>query len=184
MNIYGKLTNARNEFHALSLKKTGHNKYAGYQYFELADFLVPGLDVMKNHGLCPVISFGDDCATMTIYEVEGEGSITITSPMRDAPLKGTHPIQQLGAVETYQRRYLWMAALEIVEHDAVDSAEPAAQPEPTVTAEQAEQIRTALRDVEGDEAAFCKWLKVRKIEDLYARNFKTAMDAISRKAAA
>jgi hypothetical protein len=41
--------------------------------------------------------------------------------MAEANLKGTHPIQNLGAVETYQRRYLWMTAMEIVEHDALDA---------------------------------------------------------------
>jgi hypothetical protein len=30
-------------------------------------------------------------------------------------------VQNIGAVETYQRRYLWVAALEIVEHDALDA---------------------------------------------------------------
>ena len=46
--------------------------------------------------------------------------------MSEANLKGCHPVQNLGAVETYIRRYLWVAALEIVEHDAVDSSEGAA----------------------------------------------------------
>jgi hypothetical protein len=31
------------------------------------------------------------------------------------------PIQSLGATHTYLRRYLWLLALEIVEHDAVDN---------------------------------------------------------------
>jgi hypothetical protein len=41
--------------------------------------------------------------------------------MADANLKGCHPIQNLGAVETYSRRYLYVTALEIVEHDALDA---------------------------------------------------------------
>jgi len=41
--------------------------------------------------------------------------------MADAHLKGCHPIQNLGAVETYSRRYLYVTALEIVEHDALDA---------------------------------------------------------------
>jgi hypothetical protein len=32
-------------------------------------------------------------------------------------------VQNIGAVETYQRRYLWVTAMEIVEHDALDSSE-------------------------------------------------------------
>jgi hypothetical protein len=44
--------------------------------------------------------------------------------MAEANLKGCHPIQNLGAVETYTRRYLWVTAMEIVEHDALDSSAP------------------------------------------------------------
>ncbi len=41
--------------------------------------------------------------------------------MAEANLKGCYPIQNLGAVETYSRRYLYVTALEIVEHDALDA---------------------------------------------------------------
>jgi hypothetical protein len=44
--------------------------------------------------------------------------------MSSAALKGCHEVQNLGAVQTYLRRYLWVAALEIVEHDALDSSKP------------------------------------------------------------
>jgi hypothetical protein len=52
-----------------------------------------------------------------------EEVITISSPMSSAALKGCHEVQNLGAVQTYLRRYLWVAALEIVEHDAIDSSD-------------------------------------------------------------
>jgi hypothetical protein len=44
--------------------------------------------------------------------------------MATAALKGAHDIQNLGAVESYQRRYLWMTALELTESDPIDSSEP------------------------------------------------------------
>ena len=40
--------------------------------------------------------------------------------MSEANLKGCHAIQNVGAVQSYQRRYLYMTALEIVEQDALD----------------------------------------------------------------
>jgi hypothetical protein len=43
--------------------------------------------------------------------------------MREANLKGTHPIQNLGAVETYSRRYLYTIAFDIVESDTLDSVQ-------------------------------------------------------------
>jgi hypothetical protein len=121
MNIYKKLNAARAEFHTLSLKKTGLNKFAGYEYFELSDFLIPAMKVLDKHGLCFLISFGKEVATMRIVDTDDGQAIEITSPMSTAALKGCHEVQNLGAVQSYLRRYLWVAALEIVEHDALDA---------------------------------------------------------------
>jgi hypothetical protein len=122
MNVYQKLSVARARFHQMELKKSGHNKFAGYYYFELSDFVVPALQVMKEVGLTPIISFGKEIAEMRLVnDDKPEETIVITSPMSEAALKGCHPVQNLGAVESYIRRYLWVAALEIVEHDALDA---------------------------------------------------------------
>lgn len=123
MNVYQKLNVCRSVFHKLQLKKSGQNKFAGYFYFELGDFLVPALSIFNEYGLCATISFGSDEARMEIVNVDKpDEKIVITSPMSTAQLKGCHEVQNLGAVQTYTRRYLWVAALEIVEHDAVDSS--------------------------------------------------------------
>lgn len=106
----------------MELKKTGHNKFAGYDYFELGDFLLPTQTIFRELGLCGVVSFGPDIATLKIVDIETSQEIIFTSPMGSANLKGCHEVQNIGAVETYQRRYLWVAAMEIVEHDALDAS--------------------------------------------------------------
>ena len=121
MNVYQKLNEAREQFHKAKLKKSGHNKFANYYYFELGDFVIPALEIFKQIGLTSIISFGKEEASMTIVDNDKpEDRIILTSPMSSAALKGCHEVQNLGAVQTYLRRYLWVAALEIVEHDALD----------------------------------------------------------------
>lgn len=121
MNVYQKLNEARDIFHQAKLKKSGHNKFANYYYFELGDFVIPALEIFRSVGLTSVIRFGIDQAVMEIVNTDKpEDKIIITSPMSSAALKGCHEVQNLGAVQTYIRRYLWVAALEIVEHDALD----------------------------------------------------------------
>jgi hypothetical protein len=122
--VYEKLQKARIRLQHTELKKSGHNKFAGYKYFELGDFLPAIQSIFFELKLCPVVSFGTDLATLRIIDTENGGCVTFTSPMAEAQLKGCHPIQNLGAVETYSRRYLYVTALEIVEHDAIDSSEP------------------------------------------------------------
>ena len=122
MNVFQKLNEARERFHQSKLNKSGHNKFAGYKYFELSDFVVPAIQIFKEVGLTSVIRFGKDMAEMVIVNNEKtDEMIVITSPMSTAALKGCHEVQNLGAVQTYIRRYLWVAALEIVEHDALDA---------------------------------------------------------------
>ena len=73
-----------------------------------------------------VITFDEEMATLTLIDCEKpEDTIVLTSPMREATLKGTHPIQNLGAVETYSRRYLYTIAFDIVESDTLDKVQSA-----------------------------------------------------------
>jgi len=120
---------ARVKLQATEMKKSGLNKFAGYSYFELGDFIPHIQTIFNDIGLCGVVSFDAIQATLCITDTEDGSQIVVTSPMAEANLKGAHPIQNLGAVESYQRRYLWMTAMEIVEHDIIDSA-PAAEPKP------------------------------------------------------
>ena len=121
MSVYIKLNAARDSLQNSRLKKSGQNKFAGYSYFELGDFLPTINNIFNNIGLCGVVSFTSELATLTITDVDDKSQIVITSPMGSAALKGCHEVQNIGAVETYQRRYLWVTAMEIVEHDALDA---------------------------------------------------------------
>lgn len=133
MSVYKKLMEARVQLQAAPLKKSGHNKFAGYQYFELGDFMPTINQIFHKIGLCGVVSFEKDLATLTITDTEDGSQLSLKSPMADANLKGCHPIQNLGAVETYTRRYLWVTAMEIVEHDALDSSAPLKEDKVVIT---------------------------------------------------
>lgn len=126
MGVYKKLMQARLKLHSTELKKSGLNKFAGYRYFELSDFVPAIQKIFAELDLCGIISYGKEIATLTITDMEDGSQVQITSPMSSAALKGCHEVQNLGAVETYIRRYLWVTALEILESDAVDSSAGAA----------------------------------------------------------
>ena len=139
MNVYRKLQQARLKLQSTQLKKSGKNKFAGYEYFELGDFLPTIQTIFAEVGLCGTVSFGSELATLTIVDVDATEDnkpnfVIFSSPMSTAELKGCHAIQNLGAVQTYLRRYLWVAAMEIVEHDALDATtgSDSKKAEPTV----------------------------------------------------
>lgn len=119
--MYEKLQKARVELQNKGLNKSGNNKFAGYTYFELADFLPTINQLCLDLKLMTQTSFTSDLATLKVINAEKPDEIIeFTSPMATAQLKGCHEIQNLGAVETYQRRYLLVTAFEIVENDALD----------------------------------------------------------------
>ena len=128
MSVHKKLMQARIRLQGTKLEKSGLNKFAGYKYFELGDFLPEIQNIFNDLDLCGVVSYDASYASLTITDTDDGTVIVITSPMAAAELKGAHPIQNLGAVETYQRRYLWMTALEIVEHDVIDSSQQTEEP--------------------------------------------------------
>lgn len=122
MNVYEKLIQARLMFQNENVKKSGQNKYAGYTYFELNDIL-PIINKICNEikAVC-VLNFTESVATLQFIDCEKtDDVITFTSPMSEATLKGCHKVQNLGAVETYIKRYLYQNCFEIAENDALDS---------------------------------------------------------------
>lgn len=131
MNIYEKIAEARVRFQSSAPKMSGENKFAGYKYFELSDIL-PVINAIGNDlaFLC-VVSFDKEDATLEIIDSEKpEFRVLFTSPMSSASLKGCHEVQNLGAVETYIKRYLYQNAFEIVESDALNGTQGKEAPAP------------------------------------------------------
>lgn len=193
MNIYQKLQRCRAELKNVKIKESGNNKFAGYTYMELGDFLPHIVSLCDTHGLCTLVSFGDTAATLTIINSEApEESVVISSPMSTASLKGCHEIQNLGAVETYLRRYLYVTAFEIVEHDALDSstgksdsqqAHKETRPVPKISIDQALVIRDTLTQCKYAEADFLKFAGIKTLEQMDVTRYEGALKHINARAA-
>lgn len=131
MTVYAKLQQARVELQKKNIKKTGKNTYAGFEYFELENF-IPYVNTLFNElKLFSNFSMTDELASLTITDFEDNSQVVFTSPLRELELKGCTPIQALGGVHTYLKRYLYLNALEIVEHDTLDAVTGAKEQHPT-----------------------------------------------------
>ena len=163
-NVYQRLLEARVLFLEEDVKKSGKNMKMSYKYFELQDIVPVATPIFQKVGLLPVTTFENDMATMTLHNVDNPNEyINFTSPMREiepiisAKTGGevTNAIQRLGSVETYQRRYLYMIALDIVESDAIEAATgdnppPAPKPAAPVTPEKRQEVTKNLTAPEGN----------------------------------
>lgn len=125
-NIFQKLSKARLEFLARGVKKSGINRHSEYTYFELSDIVPVATEIFDNNGLLFVVTFPEGVPTGILYDMDSDATIVFNSARSDERLVTTGgksimlAIQEVGAKETYQRRYLYMQVLDIVEADIID----------------------------------------------------------------
>lgn len=108
------------------IKKSGKNKYAGFEYYELKDFLPKLNELMKEEKINDVFSIEQEVATLTLIKGEEKQKYTIPFTLFDTPLnKNGSPsmqdIQYLGALNTYYKRYLYLNAFGITDGEIIDS---------------------------------------------------------------
>lgn len=157
LNVYGKLLEARKRFLEAGIKKTGVNRYAEYKYFTLDEIIPVKQEIFRDLGLSDVISFGTEVATLTIFNVDNpEESIEFMSQLDRDESMIKNPIQKVGAIQTYVRRYLYLLALDIIESDGIEettdkpdnSPTPPKSNKPATPAER-QEVKEELIDQDG-----------------------------------
>lgn len=122
MNIYEKIQLIKEEFLKSNIKKSGKNAFAKFTYYELADITPKIIELCNKHKVFSSFSYDKELATLELINIENvEEKVIYTSPMEELELKGCNKIQALGGTETYQRRYLYMSAFDIIENDMFDA---------------------------------------------------------------
>lgn len=108
------------------------------------------------------------------------------------PLPISAKPQELGSALTYARRYS-VAAIASIAADDDDDAEGARVQGQTsstpiaaapITEEQVESLQTMIVEVNANIQSFCKYLGVKRLEDIKASEFDRAVAALEKKRAA
>ena len=186
MNVYEKLAKARVMFQANNPKMSGKNTYAGYTYFELSDILPVINKIGAEIGFVCEVSFSGESATLLFRNTEKpDEHIIFTSPMSKASLKGCHEVQNLGAVLTYIKRYLYQNAFEIVESEQLDRQEAKQQvrAEEKKKIDDDEYLKLKIALVEYIEAGFFEYPEnvERVIRDKNIVQMKKALETAKEK---
>lgn len=135
ISIRVKLQNAK-------LKKSGKNKYAGFDYFELADFLPKLNELMLEEGINDRYRIEEGYSILELVKGEEKQEYTIPFKLFETPLTykkdkngnfikskegeyiqvpSMQDIQYLGALNTYYKRYLYLNAFGITDGEVIDS---------------------------------------------------------------
>ena len=181
INIRVKLQNAK-------LKKSGKNKFAGFDYFELADFLPKLNELMLSEGLNDRFYIKDDLATLEIQKGGEINTYTMPFVMFETPtnrredkttgevyeVKTMQDIQYLGALNTYYKRYLYLNAFGITDGDVIDSMNnEEIKSEPKATPKQVEVLLELYKDEN-----LRKLLEANKINSINELSMKKASELI------
>lgn len=163
------------------LKKSGKNKFAGFDYFELADFLPKLNELMEAEGVNDVYYIKDGYAVLELIKDAEVNSYTMPFVMFETPVnikvdkdtgearevKTMQDIQYLGALNTYYKRYLYLNAFGITDGEVIDSMDNGnlGNAEPIKASEKQIEMLNKLYTPE-EKYATLEWAKVKDLHDL------------------
>lgn len=139
LQVLNKIEDLKLEVSECDLKKSGRNTFQKYSYFELKDFMPTVRMLCKKHGLATQFNIVGDNAYLHVYDLETgcfrrwthelpEPDNTTTNKQGQTIIvKDTEKEKVKGALETYARRYLYLAFLELTDGDAIDSGDVSQQ---------------------------------------------------------
>ena len=121
MNLYHKIAKIKGEMAKAKLPKTGYNGYTKFNYFQLDDFEPILEKLCSDYGVVTFFQFGIDFASMIVVNADNpEQNVEIKCPASISGKTG-NAMQDIGAMQTYARRYLFMSFFGITESDTLDA---------------------------------------------------------------
>jgi hypothetical protein len=158
-----------------------------YRYEDLGEIARVVSPILAKHGLSyryRTTSQVNEPVTVTCIVSHREGHFeenTLCAGKDDTG--GKNAIQQVGSTITYLQRMTLKGALGLaVSND--DDGKAASVPVETVTQKQADDLRDLIELHGKDRAAFLKWAKVERIEEIAAAAYDSCVKAIEFKAPA
>lgn len=118
-----KLYEIKFTIHNMKIKKSGHNKFIGYDYYELCDIQPIVNELMYEKRILDSVIIDKDEAKLIFEDLDSNETKEIKMPFKDSNLKNAQDMQNVGASITYARRYLLLMAFGIVEPEQLDATQ-------------------------------------------------------------
>lgn len=193
MKLNEAITKIRVELQNKNLRKSGKNKFAGFEYFELADFLPTLNELMMENGVNDLFSIEDEMATLRLIKGDEFQTYRIPytqfmTPTNKNGQPAMQDIQYLGALNTYYKRYLYLNAFGITDGEVVDAMDNRGIAQPKITKEQANEINTliakAMETSDGlDYDKFKAFMQCENVDDMLASNYEKVKKQLENKIA-
>lgn len=158
-SVMKKLQKSRVDWQSKPRKKSGFNKFQNFKYFVLKDILPTVNEIFNKNGLYSQYNLTKDYAELIITDSSTGDYLTYRIPVQ----KFDNPtMQNIGAINTYSKRYLYMNALEIEkDEDELDSQDL----DKPINKESKEELIKKISEALG-EVKLNTWLKTSKKEKI------------------
>ena len=181
MNLNEAIINIRVELQNAKIKQSGLNKFAGFKYYELSDFLPKLNELMLKHKVNDKILIGKEYAELTLVKDDEKQKYTIPFVMFDTPKnkngsESMQPIQYLGALNTYYKRYLYLNAFGITDGEVIDSMDNTNN-----TVDLIQKINQLIKVKKVDTIEFLKYFKVNAVSELTYEAQQKAIQMLEKK---
>ena len=124
-NLNESIIKIRVDLQKSKIKKSGKNKFAGFDYYELSDFLPKLNELMLEEGINDIFTIKDGIAKLILLKADERQEYEIpferfTTPVNKNGQASMQDIQYLGALNTYYKRYLYLNAFGITDGEVID----------------------------------------------------------------
>lgn len=135
LSLLNKIEALKEEVSNADLKKSGKNTYQHYSYFELKDFMplvrkltrkykiATQFNVIQGKAYLSVFDLETGCIRRWSHQLPEVDTISVDKNGRETIVKSTEQEKVKGALETYGRRYLYLAFLELTDGDPIDAGD-------------------------------------------------------------
>lgn len=204
-NLNESIISIRVKLQNSKLKKSGKNKFAGFDYFELKDFLPKLNELMLEEGVNDLFTIDEEQVILTLIKGEERQSYKMPFTRFDTPLTfkkdkagnfikdkndewlqvpSMQDIQYLGALNTYYKRYLYLNAFGITDGEVIDNMNNDEITTPKKATTEKKVVKASPKQIEliqklvSDIPAMLSYYRVENIEDL---TIEQASEIISKK---
>ena len=124
-NLNESIIKIRVDLQKSKIKKSGKNKFAGFDYYELSDFLPKLNELMLEEGINDIFTIKDGIAKLILLKCDERQEYEIpferfATPVNKNGQASMQDIQYLGALNTYYKRYLYLNAFGITDGEVID----------------------------------------------------------------
>lgn len=125
LNLNESIIKIRVKLQNSKIKKSGKNKFAGFEYYELGDFLPKLNELMLEENINDLFTIENDEAKLILIKGEEKQEYKIPFRIFETPLtkdgkQSMQDIQYLGALNTYYKRYLYLNAFGITDGEVIN----------------------------------------------------------------